>query len=367
MILTRYLYREILATLLAVLSVLLLIYVSNRFVRFLADASAGDLSGQVIYQLLALKTLSASVMLIPLALFFAVLLTMGRLYRDSEMTVLQACGVSQSWFVGRVLALSLVVAAVVALITLTLAPWAEAESDRLIDRQKAVPEAMMVTPGRFIQIHDGDGVIYIEKQSRDGQRMENIFIYMNEAEDEVILSAPRAHFDIREGGRVRYLVLEEGLRYQKRQDGSRYNLVSFREHALRILQRAVAPSVVQTRELPTSTLWTETFPPRVAELQWRLSMPLTVVLLAMLAIPLSVSQPRSGRFGRIFVAILVYVLYNNLLGIAKSWVSQSQVPAGLGMWWVHTLLLLLIVVMMLYQRGYLSPARWRWRRQRVVA
>ncbi len=359
MILTRYLYREILGTMAAVLSVLLLIYVSNRFVRFLADASSGDLSGGVIYELLALKTLSASVMLIPLALYFAIILSLGRLYRDSEMVILQSCGLSPGWFVGRILALAAGVAVVVGIITLYLAPWAESTSDGLIDAQKAIPEAMLISPGRFVEIRGGKGVVYVERRSRDGRRMENVFIQLNENDREIVLSGPRAHIELRSTGRISYLVVEDGLRFERRPSEASYNLVRFREHALRIQQRPVAPSVVQTRELPSRALWTSTHPPRVAELQWRLSMPLSVVLLALLAIPLSRSQPRSGRFGRIFVAILVYVLYNNLLGIAKSWVSQRQVPPEIGIWWVHGLVLLVALALMIGRTGVLRWIRAR--------
>jgi len=361
MILTRYLYREILTTMAAVLSVLLLIYVSNRFVRFLADASAGDLSGGIIYQLLALKTLSASVMLIPLALYFAIILSLGRLYRDSEMVVLLSSGLSPAWFIGRILALAAIVASGVGLITLTLAPWAESTSDGLIDAQKAIPEAMQISPGRFLEIRGGDGVVYVEHRSRDGRRMENVFIQLDEAGREVVLSGPKAHIETRSGGQASYLVVEDGLRYERWPSGERYDVARFREHALRIQQRPVTPSVVQTREIPTPALWRSDFPPHVAELQWRLSMPLSVVVLALLAIPLSRTQPRSGRFGRIFVAILVYVLYNNLLGIAKSWVSQRQIPAEVGIWWVHALVLCIAVALLIGRSGV---RRWLGRRRR---
>ncbi len=356
MILTRYLYREILATMLAVFSVLLLIYVSNRFVRFLADASSGDLTGGVIYHLLALKTLSASVMLIPLALYFAIILTLGRLHRDSEMVVLQSSGLGPAWFVGRILALALAVAAVVAAITLYLAPWAEAESDRLIDAQKAIPEAMLIAPGRFIEIRGGDGVIYVERRSRNGRRMENVFIQLNEGEREIVLSGPRAHIEDRADGRSGYLVVEDGLRYERRPGEGVHDLVRFREHALRIQRRAVAPSVVQTREMPSQALWRSRLSPHVAELQWRLSMPLSAILLALLAIPLSRTPPRSGRFGRVFVAILVYVVYNNLLGIAKSWVGQRQIPPEIGLWWVHVLVFCVALALLVGRTGW---RRWR--------
>ncbi len=337
MILGRYLSREITRTLLGVLAILLLIYISNRFVRFLAEASAGELSGQLIYQLLALKTLSAMTLLIPLAFFFSVLLTMGRLYQDQEMAVISACGVSPAWVMRRVLLLALGVSLIVAAISMVLAPWAEATSDSLIDAQNTKPEVTSIAPGRFHEIKDGQGVIYIEKQNRSGTEVETIFVRQIDNGREVIITAPRAFFDSEHSGPADYLLMKDGFRFENNPGKARFAISDFVSYGLLLKDRPPSPSVVQTRELATSDLdWG--FGPQLAELQWRISQPLSVLLLAMLAVPLSGSRPRQGRFSSLFMAILVYAIYNNLLGVSKHWVAQSMVSPWIGVWWVHALL-----------------------------
>ncbi|MBI1194713.1 MAG: LPS export ABC transporter permease LptF [Gammaproteobacteria bacterium] len=366
MILGRYVIREILKTMLGVLAVLLLIYVSNRFVRFLADASAGELAGQLIYQLLALKTLSAMTVLLPLSMFFATLLTFGRFYHDQEMAVIHACGVSSGWLVRRVLTLALGVAAVVAWISLFVSPWAESTSDRLIDGQNKTPETMLVAPGRFHEIRDGRGVVYVERQSSDGLAVTNIF--MNETRrngEQVIVSAPRAHFEQNAENGNDYLVMEDGYRYESDPVRDRFSTIEFAAHGILIEDRPTTPNVVQTREIPTRDLLVG-YGPHQAELQWRFSEPLSVILLALLAVPLSRSQPRQGRFARMFMAILIYAIYSNLLGVSKHWVSQSIVSPFVGMWWVHLLILAWALLMIAQQSGRLQSIRRRFRREAVA-
>lgn len=367
MILSRYVIREILKTMLGVLVILLLIYVSNRFVRFLADASAGELAGQLIYQLLALKTLSAMTILLPLSLFFATLLTFGRFYQDHEMAVIHACGVSSGWLVQRVLLLALGVAGVVAALSLFVSPWAESTGDQLIERQNKTPETMLVAPGRFHEIRGGHGVVYVEQQSGDGLAVTNIF--MNEARgdgEQVIVSAPRAHFEKNADNGNDYLVLEDGYRYEADSLRNRFSTIEFISHGILLEDRPLTPNVVQTREIPTHDLRLG-YGPHQAEFQWRISEPLSVILLALLAVPLSRSQPRQGRFARMFMAILIYAIYSNLLGVSKHWVSQSIVSPFVGLWWVHLLILVWATLLIARQAGRLRILRRPLRRGSAAA
>jgi len=366
-ILSRYLIREILKTMLGVLAVLLLIYISNRFVRFLADASAGELAGQLIYQLLVLKTLSAMTILLPLSLFFATLLTFGRFYQDHEMAVIHACGVSSGWLIRRVLLLAFVVAVVVAGISLFASPWAESTSDQLIEGQNKTPETMLVSPGRFHEIKNGRGVVYVEQQSGDGLAVSNIFMNETLSEGEqVIVSAPRAHFERDSGNGNDYLVLEDGYRYESDPARNRFSVIEFIAHGILLEDRPLTPTVVQTREIPTSDLRIGTMRQHQAELEWRISQPLSVILLALLAVPLSRSQPRQGRFARMFMAILIYAIYSNLLGVSKHWVSQGIVSPLVGLWWVHLLILAWAMLLIAQQAGSLNLTRC-WLRRKVAA
>jgi len=182
----------------------------------------------------------------------------------------------------------------------------------------------------------------------------------------VIVSAPRAHFERDSGNGNDYLVLEDGYRYESDPARNRFSVIEFIAHGILLEDRPLTPTVVQTREIPTSDLRIGTMRQHQAELEWRISQPLSVILLALLAVPLSRSQPRQGRFARMFMAILIYAIYSNLLGVSKHWVSQGIVSPLVGLWWVHLLILAWAMLLIAQQAGSLNPTRC-WLRRKVAA
>ncbi len=349
MIIDRYIIREILFTLLAVIAILLVIFVSNRFVRYMAELSGGAVDGSVLLAVVGLKTLGAMVIILPLALFMAVLLAFSRLYKDLEMTALMAAGVSTRRIYRPVLLLAGGIAAVVAAISFWLAPWAEERSYQLRDEQQARAEIASAAPGRFVRFSGSQGVFYFRSLERDGGVMREVFVRMRrDGGDELILSAERASASEDAQGE-RYMVFENGYRYEGRPGSAEFRIVSFREHSVRMEQPEIRPSQRKQKARPTSSL-NAAAASDVAELQWRISMPLSVLVLALLAVPLSRTNPRQGKYAKLFVAVLVYLLYNNLLGMANSWTARGAVPGVIGMWWVH--LLMLTGAWLLFVRQY---------------
>jgi lipopolysaccharide export system permease protein len=166
---------------------------------------------------------------------------------------------------------------------------------------------------------------------------------------ELVLPAARA--SAREDAQGdRYMVFENGHRYEGRPGNADFRLISFREHSVRMEQPEVRPAQRKQKARPSAELSFDDATD-VAELQWRISMPLSVLVLALLAVPLSRTNPRQGKYAKLFVAVLVYLLYNNLLGMANSWVARGAVPAAIGMWWVHLLMLLGIWLLFVRQYG----------------
>ena len=338
MIVDRYITREILLTLLAVLGVLLIIFISNRFIRYLAEVSGGAMDAGAVLAFVGLKTLGAMVIILPLGLFMAVLLAFSRLYKDSEMTALNACGVSVSRIYRPVLVFSLAVAAVVAFISFYAAPWAEERSYQIRDAQQARAVLAGVAPGRFTQFSGSRGAFYFQSLSPDGETMHGVFARQKREGVETILSAERGYSRFDDAGN-QYLVFENGFRYEGRPGAADFRIVEFREHSLRMEQREIRPTFRKQRALPTTALLASDEAVDVAELQWRISMPLSVLVLALLAVPLSRTNPRQGKYAKLFVAILVYLLYNNLMGVASTWVGRGALPPLVGIWWVHLLML----------------------------
>lgn len=351
MVIDRYILKEILYTLLVVLFVLLVIFISNRLVRFLADASAGDLASEYVLAMLGMKALTALVIILPLGLFMAILLGLSRLYKDSEMTALAACGVSVRGIYRSVIGLALVVAAAVAAVSFYVAPWAEEQGYRLRDAQQSQSLLTGLVAGRFSEPSNADGVMYFERMSDDGKLMQDVFIQQRRpGAAEVVLSARSGRRWQDEAG-AQYLVLMDGYRYEGLPGQGDFRIIRFKEHAVRIEAREVAPTLRKQRARPSGELIGSDDPAARAELQWRISMPLSVLLLALLAVPLSRTSPRQGKYAKLFVAVLVYLIYNNLLGVSNSWVARGRLAPEVGMWWVHLALLFSVWALFVHQYG----------------
>ncbi len=355
-VIDRYLSREIFQTLVGVILVLLLIFLSNRLVRYLADAAAGQLPADVIFTLVALKTVKYLILLLPLGLYLSVLLVLGRLYRDSEMTALAACGVGTMRLYRPVLLLALPLALAQGIFSLQIVPWADGQETRIIGRAQEQMDISAVSPGRFRegpQGVNGRRVIYVQSVSAGGQ-LHDVFIQVRENGESVLLSAARGHVehDPRTGNR--YLVLEDGYRYHGVPGSAGFRILHFARHGILLRAGDEAHGQVKLNAVPTASLWGSSAPPEQAELQWRLSIPVATLSLALLALPLGRVKPRKSNYGRLLIAVVVYVIYFNLLALAQTWTEKGQIPAMLGLWWVHALMFALVAVLLVRQNG------WAW-------
>ena len=367
MIISRYILKEVLLTLVAVVTVLLLIFLSNRFVYYLADASTGALSSDVILTILMLKTLDALVIMLPLALFLSVLIAFSRLYKDSEMVAMLACGVSISRIYKTVFLLAVFVAMIVSLITFYIAPWATEQTYRIQDREKAAATMAGIASGRFTVPTSSEGVFYAEHISDDQSELRDVFIHSERDGQQVILSASQGRHLVKESSGDRYLELQDGFRYEGLPGSSDFTITKFKTHAIRIQEQEVVRSNRKHKAYPTNDLLNPEIRRQfaqehhrnfedlrrydVAELHWRLAMPLSTILLALLAVPLSKTNPRQGRYAKLFVAILVYFIYSNLMGVGRTWIERDVIVQAAGLWWAHGSILLLTGIMLYKQYG----------------
>lgn len=349
MIIDRYIAREILLTLFAVLFVLLAIFMSNRFVRYLADASTGGISNEVVLAMLALKTLGTLTIILPIAFFMAILLALSRLYKDSEMTAMAACGISMGRVYRSVMTLALFVAGGVGAIAFQAAPWSEERILQIRDAYQARPVVSGLAPGRFTAAADS-GVLYFERLADDGQSMEQVFVQQQGSVRQVVLTAERGFRRQDDAGQL-FLVFENGYRYEGMPGAADFTIIEFEQHAMRLEPPEFTPAFRKQRALPTGDLLGSGQRENVAELQWRISMPLSVLVLAMVAVPLSRTSPRQGKYAKLFVAVLVYLVYNNLMGMASTWIARGVIPPLLGMWWVHLGMLAGAWLMLVRQYG----------------
>lgn len=359
MIIDRYLAREVLHTMLAVLLVLLLIFMGRYFALYLADASAGEISGDIVVDMLFLRTVTSLSVMLPFGLFVSVLLAFGRLYKDSEMTAMAACGIGPARVLSTVILIALLCSVLVASLSLWGTPWAHEKALQVREQAQSGTAFESVAAGQFNKIGSGGQVFYVEELSKNHTRLNNVFIQAHTAEGQLDVFSARSGYqyvDAQSG--VRYLVLVDGYRYQGLPGSVDFKIHRYEKNAVRLDEQVAAPLRRTHWSIPTRDLWDSTRLSDQAELQWRYSMPLATVLLAVLAVLLSRTSPRQGRFAKLFIAILVFVTYYNSLGVAMSWVQRGVVPPVVGLWWVHVALLLLVAILAVRYWG----ARWLWGR-----
>lgn len=347
----RYLLKEVIYGWLAVTIVLWLVLISNRLVLFLSDAASGDIAASVIFKLLGLKMVWYMVHIVPFALALGVVLGLGRLYRDNEMTVMSACGVGTWRIYKPLLGFGLVVAIALTWLALFVSPEVQGVSNRLTLMAEEQADFTLLGAGRFNEIQDGQLTFYAERLSADKQSMENLFI-MVRRKDETdskppqLLTAKSAYRKRDTGSGDNFLVLVDGYRYEGRPGEANYRITKFSEYGVRIELPGSGHIVDKRESTPTADLMKSTNLKDTAELQWRIMMPVSVIVLLLLAVPLSKSSPRQGRYGKLVMSVLLFVIYYNLMGVAEVWLRDGVVPPAIGMWWVALLPVLLTVVLL---------------------
>ncbi len=353
-ILDRYVLRETARTWAAVTAVLLFILLSNQFARVLGDAAKDKLPRDAVFSVIGLTALQYLTVLIPFSLFLAVMLALGRLYRDSEMSALMACGTGPGALYRPLLWLAVPLAALVGWLSLDLGPQALREVQRIAAVAERRVDLSVIEPGKFTGAGDGDAVIYAERVAADGS-LTNVFLQRRVGGAlEVVLAEkgsqrPSANPD------TRYIVLTNGRRYEGRPGESQFRIVEFAEHGIPYQVPAPTEPDFKAEARGTAELLDSGDLMSAAELQWRVSVPLSALLLTVLAVPLAKIRPRQGRYGNMVAGILVYFIYFNLLGVARVWVERGELAPAVGVWWVHAALLLAGLVLLALQNG------WFWR------
>lgn len=353
----RYVLREFALNLLAILSVLWLIYIATRFARYLAEAAVGNLPNEVIFLLLGYSSLGALTLLLPLSAFLAVMMVLGRMNVDNEIVVMSACGLGTKTRIKQIVLFSGAVAIVVGLLALWVVPDALSNRKGLEREAKLAADTTGLVAGSFKESRDGKWVFYTEGLSDDSPpKMKGIFIKIKR-EPALVLRAAYGYFHVNPETQDRYLVLENGHRYEGEAGMASFSIAEFGEHQMLLERGGVKKARERHRALSTKVLWERGDAKSMAELQWRVSSIVMTVVLGLLAMALAQTGPRSGRYAGFFSAILVYVIYSNLLGVTRAWVAKEAISPWVGVVWVHLLMMLLLF-------GLLSWPRWQAQRAR---
>ena len=366
MIIGRYITKEVVLNFLVVTSILLLVALSNKFVSLLAKVAIGQLPSSLVFKVMGLYIPELLASLAPLGFFVATLFAYGRLHADSEMSVLFTCGINWADITKVALQLASVIAIVVLVLTSWVMPNIAKMRDDVLTQGEAIGIMQAIVPGQFQVLDGGRLVFYVEDlvKNNNGQ-LSKIFIAEqpqdnNNEQPLSLITAANGYLEHKAAAVAEmqdfFLILKNGRKYTGTPSANNYTVVEFAEYG-RGIENSSKESITDQKELtPTLTLLNSHKLEDIAELQWRLSLPLSVIILCFLAVPLAKVRPRQGRFAKFLPAILLYIAYFNLLIVTRRWIGAGVLSPYYGIWCVHIGFFLLGCALLANASGRLAQA-----------
>jgi lipopolysaccharide export system permease protein len=363
MIFRRSLVREMTATAVALFIILLAILFTNLVLRLLSRAAGGAVAPDGILALLGFNALFYLNILLSVALFLTVLLTLSRWYRDSEMIVWFTSGLSLTAWLRPILLFAAPFLAAIVVLSLYLSPWAEQRKLEYERQLESRDDISLVTPGLFREFPRANLVVFVESINPFDQTVRNVFLHSVEEKQDATTVAARGKLETMPNG-DRFIVLEDGRRYQGTPGQADYRVVEFERLGRRIEPAEVRAMPFSSKALPTPALVASDGHVERAELFWRISVPISALMLTLLAIPLAYVNPRMGRSFNLIAAAFLYMVYSNCLNIVQSLIAQGRIELWAGLVIPHAVALLVIVL--LFRRHVSASGRLALPRRRAA-
>jgi lipopolysaccharide export system permease protein len=341
----------------AVLTVLIAIALVVLFIRLLGDVARGELANEAVFAFLGFSLLYFLPVLMTIALFAGVLLPFSRMWRDSEMVIWFNAGLSLTQWVRPVLTFAVPFSLVILFLTTVLNPWAQTKKSEYRQDLRSRSESSLIAPGLFAESSAGQRVYYVESLNPLTGIVRNIFMQSRiDGQLGLVVAREGSHTKLPDGSR--YLVFKEGRRYEGTPGQLDYRIVQFERYWMRLDPVVTRGKETSIRQAPVTELFGDASPRARAELLWRVGVPLSALMLAVMAIPLSFVNTRARRSYGLVIALLLYFIYNNLLSLSQAWVAQGKLNPWVGMWASH-LLMLLAMAALFYLRTRQGVLRWR--------
>jgi lipopolysaccharide export system permease protein len=338
--------REIFKPAVTICTVLMFIFGCYIAARYLEDAVQGQLPGSTVILLILLRITIALEVLLPTTLYLSVVIALGRLYSDAEMTAMFACGISMARVLKSVFFVSVITGMIVACFSLYIRPWAWGQFFELKARAKANFDMTRMKSGNFYEIENGERVIFADKVDNQKNRAESVFIQTKRDDKLQIIYSKQARQYTDDTTGTPILVFYDGYLYEFPQFGKEGRILEFENLAMHLEHEDVMQTEYKVKAASTEHLVRSNNMEEIAELQWRLAAPLSTILLALLGVPLSRSSPRQGKYSKVTMAVLIFAVYYNLSAMTKKWVGQGVVGIIPGIWWVQMLLAVLLLVLL---------------------
>ncbi len=359
MIFKQALRRELSFTTGGVFLVLVTIMITTLVIRILGFAANGSVNPEDALVLIALATLGYMAVLLTVSLFVAVLIVLVRWYKDSEMIVWFASGLSVVSLIRPILQFATPLIIIIAILALIVWPWANRESTLISQRFQQRDDVSMATPGQFRESAKADRVFFIEELDVEKSEVKNIFV-ADSRNQRLNIAVASVGFVQNSANGEKTIILNHGRRYEGQPTQPDFRIIEFDEYQTKIRSKDVKEPPARDRERTVTELITDPTNPNLGELLWRLGLPLMALGLVLIAIPLAYVNPRLGNYTAMFYAVLIYLIYSNLLNLTQNFVSQGKLHFVIGIWPIHLLALLIATALI---RNRINPSLKWWLRQ----
>jgi len=348
MIFRRSLVRELTATAIGLFVVLLAILFTQSVIRILARAAGGAVAADGVLALIGFTAMFYLNLLLSVALFLTVLLTLSRWYRDSEMVVWFTSGQSLTACLKPIMLFAAPFLVAIVLLSLFLSPWAEQKRIEFERQLESRDEITVLSPGLFREFRRAGIVVYVESLNPVDGRIRNVFLHSVDDKKDATTVARLGKL-IEEPNGDRFVVLEDGRRYEGQPGSADFRLIEFDKLGRRIEPAEARALPASDKAIPTAALLVADGRTARAELFWRLSVPILAVVLTLLAIPLSYVNPRMGRSFNLVAAAFLYMLYTNCINIVQSMIAQGTIDLWTGLLIPHAAALLVVLLLFRHQ------------------
>ncbi len=353
-IIDRYIIQEITKPMIVVGLVLVSIFAGYCATRYLADATVGLLSAKTVFNLILLKVVIALEVLLPTTIYLSVVVGLGRLHTDLEMTALESCGVKRSRIYRNVLLVAIMVSLLVASLSLFIRPWAYRTAYQLKNFAESHFQIKQMEAAAFYELESGKRVIFAQQVNQQEQRAQQVFIRTRSENKQQIITAKEVSQQNDRFSDNDILVFRDGTIYDLSSSGQGDTTVKFKQYTLS-LSPPEAPPITKIKATSTSKLKHSDRSLAIAELQWRFSTPLTAIILALLGIPLSQTSPRRGKYAKVVLAVVIYGIFYTFSLVIKTWIGERVISPWPGIWGVEgaMALLLLITTISFFQQWHI--------------
>ena len=360
-IISRYLLKNLVVILVAVFLIISLIIFGNQFVLTAQKSIEHGIPLRELMPIVGFNMLRDLPIILSLSFFLSIIISISQLYRSSEAVIMNSIGIGDRSFVNLIKPIAIVIFLIIFCLSIFIVPWAKNQKSLTEDVTVNASDFSFITEGKFESFKNGEIVFYASDSSSnnnsDEQNMEEIFIYLSNKDSPIVVLASEATKYTDSTNESIYLRLKDGVRYEGLPGDENVNIMNFDKYDLEIVSGEVKKSLSNFSDIEEKTslnLFSEGGLLANAEIQWRLSQPISILILSIVGVLLGKTSPRTGKGVNLLFGVIIFMLYNNALLVAKNSIESGQLNPFVGLWSIHILLILAVIIFYHFRQGKLS-------------